>query len=390
MTVALLELEPHQTLPAATSGLRLIVLARIACEEGASRAELAREIGPLNGGAGSHLTIEAELARLIRSGMAIELRSRFAASEAGHARLLADLGMKALPGTWSELRDGRLIAKALGMERDTAARIKALAESDALREAILAQTYALELRGAPSFPKLRAALALVALQRAFGNQIKSELSASAGFNAKASRVLAGQLLRKPRDAGTDKRLVALLAAEAVDCPKADAEALRTALLRRLATADGTAASLALLRGAPARRESEPGASAAATAYPAAKAPPAEAVVAASRPPAASRPDLQGFVAVVRSLANDHAEGWPGNRKALVSRVFTAVAAAHPLWGLTLVEFKAMLAECHRTGHLVLATADLKDKSRLDALRDSAITYKNTVWHLVRVEDRGPL
>ena len=46
----------------------------------------------------------------------------------------------------------------------------------------------------------------------------------------------------------------------------------------------------------------------------------------------------------------------------------------------------MLAEAHRTGHLVLATADLRDKSLLKELQDSAITYKNTVWHQLRVED----
>jgi hypothetical protein len=46
----------------------------------------------------------------------------------------------------------------------------------------------------------------------------------------------------------------------------------------------------------------------------------------------------------------------------------------------------MLAEAHRSGQLVLATADLKDKSALKELEDSKILYKNTVWHFVRVED----
>ena len=105
-----------------------------------------------------------------------------------------------------------------------------------------------------------------------------------------------------------------------------------------------------------------------------------------RPPSANRPDLAGFVKVVQRLAGQHAEGWPGNRKALVSRVFNAIVAAHPGWGLKLVEFKAMLAECHRLGHVALVTADLKDKRLLEELRLSAIAYKNTVWHLIRVED----
>ena len=46
----------------------------------------------------------------------------------------------------------------------------------------------------------------------------------------------------------------------------------------------------------------------------------------------------------------------------------------------------MLAEAHRSGHVVLSGADLKDKCDLRALEDSKILYKNTVWHFVRVED----
>ncbi len=46
----------------------------------------------------------------------------------------------------------------------------------------------------------------------------------------------------------------------------------------------------------------------------------------------------------------------------------------------------MLAEAHRSGILVLAGADLKDKCDLKELEDSKILYKNTVWHFVRVED----
>ena len=89
--------------------------------------------------------------------------------------------------------------------------------------------------------------------------------------------------------------------------------------------------------------------------------------------------------MVLSAAGARAEGWPGNRKAFISHVWTAVQEAHPEWGLTDIEFKAMLAEAHRTGHVVLANADLKDKRSMKDLQDSAVAYKNTVWHFVRVE-----
>jgi hypothetical protein len=46
----------------------------------------------------------------------------------------------------------------------------------------------------------------------------------------------------------------------------------------------------------------------------------------------------------------------------------------------------MLAGAHRAGQLVLSGADLKNKQNIKDLEDSAILYKNTVWHFVRVED----
>lgn len=365
-------------------GLRLMVLARIACDEGATRPELARELGGYVGsGPLARVPIETELAQLVRAGLATETKARFTASPEGVERLLADLGLKGLPKTWAEMRDIRLVAKALGIECAAASRLKGIANADILRGEILAGAYGLKLKGSVSTIKLRGALALVALDRAFGNRIKGELTASAGLNAKASRVLAGQLLRKPRDPGTDKRLVAMLAAECVGSAKLDGEALRTALLKRLASGASAAPTTPASPSEPSQRKvvqvAEGPALTGQDAAPLSGVP-------VERPAVANRPDLPGFVRVVQAFSAQHADGWPGNRKALVSRVFTAIAEAHPGWGLTLVEFKAMLAECHRIGKLALVTADLKDKGLLDELRQSAITYKNTVWHLIRVEE----
>jgi hypothetical protein len=367
-------------------GLRLMVLARIACDEGATRPELARELGGFVGtGPAARMPIEMELAQLVRAGQAIESRSRFTASADGAEALLAELGIRVLPKTWSELRDIRLVAKALGLERDSPSRLKGLARPDVLRAEILIDAFGLQLKGSVSTTKLRTALAVAALERAFGDGIKGDLPSSAGLNPKASRVLAGQLLRKPRDAGTDKRLVALLAAEAVGAPKLDAEQLRGGLLKRLALDKGTALGGASRRAEAEARTPEAAKSTSAEARPAPHLEKSSTASSAARPPAASRPDLPGFVKVVQAAASAHAEGWPGNRKALVSRVFAAIAAQHPAWGLSLVEFKAMLAECHRIGRVALVTADLKDKRLLDELKQSAISYKNTVWHLIRVE-----
>lgn len=378
MTAALLERRPVPPSVDGVAGLRLVVLSRIACEEGATRPELARELVSVVSGVQGRLAIDTEVAQLVRAGYAIELRSRFTASEAGIARLLSSLNIRSLPKSWSEIRDVRLVAKALGIDAQPPARIKTLSDPDGLRVEILVERYGLVMRGRATASKVRAALALVALGRAFGNKIKGELATGSEFNAKSARVLAGQLLQKPRDVGTDKRLVALLAAEAVGSAKADAEALRIGLLRRLAGLSPSFAAEVVTAGSPARH-AEP-------ARPSARAAGAAPSGPASRPAAASRPDITGFVKVVQQIAQQHAQGWPGNRKALVSHVFAAVAEAYPGWRLSLVEFKAMLAECHRLGHLALVTADLKDKGQLEALKASAISYKNTVWHLVRIAD----
>jgi hypothetical protein len=89
---------------------------------------------------------------------------------------------------------------------------------------------------------------------------------------------------------------------------------------------------------------------------------------------------------VLSAARERAEGWPGNRKAFISQVWNAIRTSHPEWGLSEIEFKDMLAGAHRAGQLVLTGADLKNKQNIKEFEDSAILYKNTVWHYVRVED----
>jgi hypothetical protein len=99
-----------------------------------------------------------------------------------------------------------------------------------------------------------------------------------------------------------------------------------------------------------------------------------------------RPGLAQFSAGVLTAARSHAEGWPGSRKAFISQVWEAIRTSHPEWGLSEIEFKDMLAGAHRAGQLVLASADLKNKRDIKEFEDSAILYKNTVWHFVRVED----
>jgi hypothetical protein len=98
-----------------------------------------------------------------------------------------------------------------------------------------------------------------------------------------------------------------------------------------------------------------------------------------------RPDLAGFVQEVRRHAAGQAQGWPGNRRAYISHVWRNIREQRPDWGVSEIEFKCMLAEAHRAGHVVLANADLKDSKNIKDLQDSAVVFKNAVFHFIRVD-----
>ena len=374
-----------------------LALARIGAEGGATRADIPKSVGPLV----SHRLSPSELRRaaetgleLLEAGQLVHVkRGRYSLTEAGEARLAEMLGQAKLPKTWPEIRDVRLVAWALGVE-PAPRMLKALTRPDGLRAIIVQHHYRIAPKRVLSAPRLRMSLAGVALERAFGNKIKSSLDADKGLSVKASRLLAGQLAQRPRDFGTDTRLIAALAAEAVGAVQADPGALRQAVLRRHVSG--------MLGEGPAGERSDGGGkvppsagSAEAVARPGEVAANGAAVngvggeqaaVHRSRPSAANRPDLAGFARIVLQHADAQAEGWPGNRKAFISRVWKSIADAHGDWGLSEVEFKSMLAEAHRTGHVVLASADIKNKASLADVQASQIAYKNTVWHFVRVEN----
>ena len=363
--------------------VRAIILARVAAAGGATRSQVVRDLSALFSHKFSpaewRRRAEGELRILVDSGLAEDVRNRFTVTNEGRAVADQFLGRAGASGReWSEIRDGRLIAIGLEIDPPGPKKLKSLMTPDGLRSFILQKTYGLPTSGTQTTAKLRAQLAVVALERAFGNKIKTGLGAGSGFSAKAGRLLAGQLFSRPRDPGTDGRLVALLAAECVDARQSDAEALRTAILRKLADRALSETDKPATQPAARTRPLDlPG-----------KAPVAanDAGLPGSAVPPTRRPDPARFAQAVQAIARTCADGWAGNRKALISRVWQQFPAAHPDWGITEIEFKCMLGEAHRTGHLRLATADLKDKSLRDEFEASAITYKNTQWHLIRVTE----
>lgn len=397
MSLAPLDLAPASAAMGSTgqvarlSGLVLVRLA--ATREGLAPSELARELHRLV--AASEQTKAHEwqrqfdeiIARLRAAKLVTDVDNRLEVTANGKAAAAHVLGVGKFPsGPWPVVRDGPLVAAALGLQHEPASRLKALRKLDGLRSLIVLSHYKLKIRGQPTASRLRAALAVLALERAFGGQIKHGLGEKPGLSARSGRLLAGQLAAKPRDFRTDARLIAALAAEAVGAQRSDLAALRQAVITRFLAPPGTKA---VAPAAPARKRrlglkpvagAEPRKAAHATAQDT----PAPAVQA--RPAPAARPDPASFARIVKAAAHTQAEGWSGNRKALISRVWDALRTERPEWALTEIEFKCMLTEAHRCGLILLANADLKDKRDLKELHASAVAYKNTVWHFIRIDD----
>lgn len=364
-------------------GIRLsvsdLVLLRIACG-GASRAELQRDlaglVAPRVPGTQFRRAAELAIGQHAAQGYLLEAKGRLSVTAAGQ-RAADDVvpGGRLVQATWEDVRNRVLIAHALGVNAESPAIAKTLERPDSLAALTVQRHFGVGGSRVLSINDLRAVLAVIALERAFGNKIKTGLAKGSGLPGKTARVLAGQLLRKPRDFSSDGKLIQALAADIAGAQSEGLEPLRLALLRRLtAPSDAGDASAAPLESFEKDGDAE--------------APKADndAAPLASAPPSMGPPGLAEFASAVLDAARPVSEGWPGNRKAFISRVWQAIRVARRDWDLTEIAFKSMLAEAHRMGQLVLATADLKDKSARKELEDSKILYKNTVWHFVRVED----
>jgi hypothetical protein len=365
--------------------LSAVVLVHVAAVgRGTTKPEFADILGPLVGhrlpAARWRALLDGEIDALAAAGLVAIADGRIAVSEAGAARTAIFLGLKGgLPRSAGDLINVRLIAKALGLERESPRGQAALRTPDGLRAAIVQKAYGLKIKGTPSPSRLRASLAALALARAFGDQFKGAPAEKLGISAKAGRLLAGQLAKKPRNFGTDSRLVAALAAEHVGAAGTSLAQLRVAVLRRYL--DGGDKPAVLAR----RQPGKPAAARPRLVEPAPTPAPTPAPSPPPSAPAAVRPDLTGFAAEVRRHAAQRAQGWTGNRKAYISHVWRTIRETRAEWGLSEIEFKCMLAEAHRAGSLALANADLKDNSSFKDLQDSAVVYKNTIFHFVRVD-----
>jgi hypothetical protein len=367
--------------------VRDLVLLRIAAG-GATRADLQRDVAPILAPqmSGTEFRRAAELAisTLGNAQLVSETKGRLTASAKGLQVAEASLGpARSLNPTWADVKSA-LVLRALET-RSTASVKKAVERLEGLAAIVLQNHFGLSTGRVLSPADLRAELAIVALEKAFGNKIKTGLGKGSGLPAKPGRLLAGQLFKQPREVASDGKLIVQLASEIAGAREQSFEALELAVLRRLTSAK-TAPEAAHIASARPKR-SEPAHHQSRTPTP--KAANDRAPLADSAPPATrtlSPPDIAEFCSAVVDAARPYAEGWPGNRKAFISLVWKAIRNARPDWGLSEIAFKGMLAEAHRSGRIELASADLKDGRDLKSLEESKILYKNTVWHFVRVQD----
>lgn len=373
-----------------------VVLARVAAEAATER-EIVHDLQPyLRGGPfAGHAKEEISnlAAALMATGHVTRKNGRCTATGPGRTAALAFLRgeePEAL-ASWPAARDGYLVAVALGLRQISAQARKLAQRPDGLRALIVASAWKLKATSRPSASQLRSQLAIVALERAFGDQIKAGLAGKTALSAKAARLLASQLAKKPKQHATDQRLIAQLAADAVGSTKGDIESLRTGVIRRFLSEElqEPQSTSAAATQATQRETSGAGAVAAEAGVPAVQ--PATPSISHSVCAAAPVPHMvpgtpAAFIAAVKAAARTTAEGWAGNRKAFVSHVWAAFTQANPGWAIAANQFKSLLAEAHRLGVISLVTADLRNKQNIADVEASAITWKNTTWHYVRVED----
>ena len=383
------------------AGTVLVRIATEAAEESAVMRDLGQILGPKGGTDVWRIEVSRLVAALVAGGLVERDGDLLRATGQGVAAAAEFLGAKkGFPKDWSIARDVHLIAVSLGLANAPISKLRLLRKADGLRALVVVSHWRLEIKGLPSAPRIRSALAARALDRAFGNQIGAGLGPGSELPAKAARLLAAQLSASGREFGSDSRLIAALAAEAVGSRRGDLMSLQLAILRKFLgrEADPVRSRKPSRRDklrarkrsplAPERRKMRD------AALPAllesAPPSPSQTDSAPSLLPQAGdsglRPDPSAFASAVHAATAETAEGWAGNRRAFISKVWAVIQERHAAWALTEIEFKCMLTEAHRTGLVMLANADLKDKKTLKELQDSAVVYKNTVWHYVRAAD----
>jgi hypothetical protein len=269
-------------------------------------------------------------------------------TDAGRARALELLGLKALPPRtdWKAIRNRYLVPMALGIPPTAEELRKRAADASRLPALLIQQHFDLPAEASTSLAKVLAALACKQLD--------------IPVEARCSDIPAAILSRLPEigERLSMKSLKSQLPRRLADASKGGADALRQAVLRRWLDAPHSAV----------REPTRPN----------------------QLPPTESPDfDLPAFAATVRAAARDCPTGRFGDNKVFISYVWRHLRAEPGFPAMDLPAFKQRLTEANHTGLLRLERADLVQAMDPADVRESETPYLNAVFHFILVERDRP-
>jgi len=328
-----------------------LILLRVSCESDmglgidAVRRDLTHFVGHTLSAGEWQQRLDREISALTRAGLVeVSERKVIRPGDGALQHCESFLGQKlASRPRWIDLKNYELIALALAMSHLGRAHIKALGGVRELRHGILQSAYGLPFKRGQSPSALRNSLAGVALEKGFGAEFGKLAKGRVSIAGRTGRLVAAQLLGRPREYGDDRQLIMRLASEKIGASRTGIQALRAAIWQQLAETK------------------------------------------TSKPQSDISSDLKMFSDIVHTKAKERAKGWPGNRRAYISHVWNSIRADCPELSLDEGRFKGLLAEAHRAGFLKLINADLRNRKNMADLKASAVNYKNTEWHFIRVD-----
>lgn len=355
-----------------------LVLLRLhfGAEEGETEVQLRKDLHTLvmhQMSASEWRTILGQLiVRLVDAGFMRPVRANaYMCTDKCLPRIQNFLKVSRLPKlAWHEIRDGHLIALAMNLT-PTSKLVARLATAEGLRSAILTAHYKLPFDMATvTTEQIRLGLATVAEQRGLTSGIRTIPIHEKNLTHKEAVMMGAKLLKSRHVVESDGELMACLAAEVVGAMNESATELRQMLFRQLISVresseihsgSGSSVLSASDRGVPAVGNSLSGRK-------------------------VTPPALPEFTREVLKIAATSAEGWPGNKRAYISHVWRDLKQKFPFWNLDEEEFKEMILNAQRAGLLRMAIADLRDKTNVEDVAESRISYKNSEWHFIRVEE----
>jgi hypothetical protein len=352
--------------------LEEIVLARLlTAKDGSDTAsKIAKDLAPLAAhrwrGTAWTETLERALNDLEADG-ALERggRGRVGLTPAGRQRARAFLGLaeshKAL--RWTAVRDGQLVARALGMQGSPTEAARRISKGDGLRAELLAQRFGVALDGTPTLAQVQAAIGWKLLERGADPQLVARVPRKTSFD---KTVVLGALVssRLGLSSARDGRTAFSIAtAQAAGSPKDDVRKLREALLQRL------------LDPAPPVPQASP--------TPEQLMPSLDERRALSVPPPA-RPvlDLTSFAEMALEAARRSDTGRFGEDRVLISHAWRQFQRDHPHGGLDEAGFKQRLLEANRERFLSLVCADMAPLLDQTDVAASEIRYLSATFHFV--------